>query len=136
MKRDCEPGGEPSPVAAGPTILVVDDQAQMHRLIRRIARGKAQVRSAYSLSEARQALHSDADVQTVLIDLGLPDGSGHELHQWVSQHHPALVARCWICTGGALNPAAAQYIAQPNVQVLHKPVPASTLRAVMTPDVA
>ena len=72
-----------------PVFIVEDDLATRERLARAVAR-EADLRvlgSAGTLAEARAALAGLAPA-VLLVDLGLPDGSGIELIRALSRSHP------------------------------------------------
>lgn len=74
-------------------VLVVEDDANIRALVQTsLAVEGFEVQTAVSLSEARALLlHSPPDV--VVLDLGLPDGDGLELVQYIRRQHalPILV---------------------------------------------
>lgn len=60
-------------------VLLIDDNAELRELVTRaLTRDGHSVRSAASLAAAREAL-SEATPEVVVLDLGLPDGSGMDL---------------------------------------------------------
>ena len=77
--RPGEGGTAAGPVARRLKILLVDDHADTsHAMSRLLSRIGHQVRTAGTLQAAVDAARSDP-VDLVISDLGLPDGSGHEL---------------------------------------------------------
>jgi two-component system, OmpR family, response regulator len=65
-------------------VLVVDDEADVLSVVTRaLARDGHVVSTATSLATARKAL--DPCVELVVLDLGLPDGSGLELCRWLRE---------------------------------------------------
>jgi PAS domain S-box-containing protein len=61
-----------------PCILHVEDDPDVLRVAARAFEGRAHVQAAQSLSEARAVLAA-TDIDVVVLDLGLPDGSGLDL---------------------------------------------------------
>jgi DNA-binding response OmpR family regulator len=67
----------------GMRVLVVDDQDELLDLVERaLARDGHSVVTARSASEGREALANNV-VDLLVLDLGLPDGSGQALCRWV-----------------------------------------------------
>ena len=68
--------GNPREVATRFSALVVEDDAGFREsLALRVARAGCDVREAASLAEARERL-AEAAADVILVDLGLPDGTG------------------------------------------------------------
>ncbi|WP_062515943.1 response regulator transcription factor [Demequina gelatinilytica] len=72
------------------TVLVVDDDPDMADLLATVL-GMADyaVTTAGSVTEAREAVRREPPA-LVLVDLGLPDGSGHELVAHLAARHPEV----------------------------------------------
>lgn len=71
-------------------ILIVDDDPQMRTRLARVCSEvapQALCEMADSLAQARARLDAQS-FQLVLLDIGLPDGSGLELLPWLQQHAP------------------------------------------------
>lgn len=95
------------------TVLVVEDDVRMHELIREILLNEGySLHFAASIEEARAGLRRDS-FKTLLVDLGLPDGSGIELIREVGG-----LTRCLVITSastrahvlGALRAGACGYL--------------------------
>ena len=64
-----------------PSILIVEDDQKLARIVRAYLEGADfRVTHASSLAEARTKLDAETPL-AVILDLGLPDGSGEELCQ-------------------------------------------------------
>ena len=102
-------------------ILHVEDEVSIRDLVRRVleAHGFAVV-STDGVREATRALTERDDIVGALLDIGLADGSGLDLYQWISGHRPALAARVAFLTGSAdeLPPGLLTSLGRP---VLRKP---------------
>src|ERR1051325_7303440 len=109
--------------------LVVDDDAGFREsLALLVARTGCQVREAASLAEARERLaESGADV--ILVDHGLPDGSGIEL-----LHDEAIAANSEgiVITGNATVDSAVQALREGALDYLTKPLDHARLGSVLT----
>lgn len=84
-------------------ILIIDDDAQMRRLLR-----EALLRAGHTVQEAadgQQALHcvSDQVPDLVITDLVMPEQEGIETIRYLHSHHPALPIIA-ISGGGRLGP--------------------------------
>lgn len=66
-----------SPMSENVTVLVVDDNRPLADAFARALSTEYDVRTAYTVADARESL--DPDVDVVLLDRRLPDGSGDEL---------------------------------------------------------
>lgn len=75
-------------------ILIVDDELAVRQRLARVSAKVAPLArsaTAASLSEAR-ALLAHGRFDLVLLDVGLPDGSGLDLLPWMATHAPAVEA--------------------------------------------
>lgn len=82
------------PVSLTPALIVEDEPAMQQRLRRVLATagGDAQqITVADDIAQARQLLGA-GHFGVVLVDIGLPDGSGVELITWLQTHHPHVPA--------------------------------------------
>jgi DNA-binding NtrC family response regulator len=80
------------------TVLVLEDEEGLAELYSAWLSDEYSVRTAYSATEAREKLDEDVDV--ALIDRRLPEGSGDEILDSLSQNHP----RCRRAMVTAVNP--------------------------------
>ena len=71
-----------------PLVLVVDDKRNMVRLMAKVLRGDARVRTAGSGSEALRIVESEP-VEVVLSDLQMPGMDGLELLKKCKERGPA-----------------------------------------------
>jgi CheY-like chemotaxis protein len=69
---------ERSATAGLPSILHVDDDPDVLRVVASAFEGRAAVQTATSLAEAREAMRQRSH-DLVIVDIGLPDGSGLDL---------------------------------------------------------
>jgi signal transduction histidine kinase len=93
-------GGSPTPVharpAAGTRFLVVDDNADAARSLAQLLRTEGyEAVVAFDAEEALRAWREAASFDVCVLDIGLPDMTGHELARRIlatAQHRPLLVA--------------------------------------------
>jgi CheY-like chemotaxis protein/anti-sigma regulatory factor (Ser/Thr protein kinase) len=69
---------ERSTTAGLPSILHVDDDPDVLRVVASAFEGRAAIQAVTSLAAAREALHARSH-DLIILDIGLPDGSGLEL---------------------------------------------------------
>jgi CheY-like chemotaxis protein len=74
-----------------------------------------------TLDEAIALLETGREVDLILCDLGLPGGSGHELHGWISRNRPELLHHIGFVTGGACSPDAQSFLDRVGPPTLLKP---------------
>lgn len=112
-------------------VLVVDDDELVARSLARSLRGHCEVAVARSGSAALDRIEAEPHWDTILCDLMMPGMTGMDLAEAVAARDPALRARMVFITGGAVTPAAREFVARPDVVSLQKPVSvAELLRAV------
>jgi DNA-binding NarL/FixJ family response regulator len=74
-------------------ILVVDDHALVREGLRQVLKGldeNVEVLQAGNCSQAFAFAQAHADLDLVLLDYHLPDGSGLDALRYLGQHHPEL----------------------------------------------
>ena len=101
-----------------PPFLVVEDEALVMGVLRRILTPYAEVRCAASITEALDAIASNSAWSGFVMDRNLGDGDGLDLLAMVRAQHPAVPAL--LCTGqldvGIVNRAfdlGAAYVCKP-----------------------
>jgi len=94
------PAEAAEPVSLSPTLIVEDDPATQERLrhvLSSLGCDESRMSVTDSVAGARQLL-GERGYGVVLVDIGLPDGSGVELIGWLQAHHPgvpAVVISAW-----------------------------------------
>ena len=79
-----------STTLAGRTVLVVEDHPDSRELLVQVLRSlQAHVFTAGNIDEAERAL-SIYKFHLVVSDMKLPDGTGHELIQWIRRQHRGI----------------------------------------------
>jgi DNA-binding NarL/FixJ family response regulator len=75
-----------------PTVALLEDDPFTHERLAGIVRGAADLTLAAAFSDLRGAmtwLAAHEPPQVMLVDLGLPDGSGVDVIRWLRRHSPA-----------------------------------------------
>ncbi len=126
------------PAAAAPAaplrrgrIMIVDDEPQVGRSLRRLAERSHDVLLCTSGREAIALLENDQRFDLILSDLMMPEVTGMDLHDWVGRHHPALARRMVFMTGGAFTPRAAAFMERTEAPTLLKPFGHAEFNAVL-----
>lgn len=68
-----------------PKILHVEDEADVHRIVQHMVEEHCDLLWSRNLDESRKLLESE-DIDLVLLDIGLPDGSGLDLIEDIEKH--------------------------------------------------
>jgi DNA-binding response OmpR family regulator len=117
--------------ASSMAALVVDDNAQMGRLVAKILhRAGHNVIRAGSLVEAKSAVEF-SKFDLVVSDVMLGAGTGVDLHRWILQTRPQLASSFVFMTGGIEEPGLHNYILESGSPLLLKPFPPSQLLEVV-----
>jgi DNA-binding NtrC family response regulator len=110
----------PTPVKV-PTILVVDDEAGLRRVLERIlTRHGYRVLAAGSAETAYELLTSEA-ADALLLDIHLPTMSGLALYLAIIHRWPALEGRIAIMTGDAEAEEVRTWLEHHRCTVIRKP---------------
>jgi PAS domain S-box-containing protein len=116
-------------------VLIVDDEAAVGRTLGRLVADEHHVDTVVSLAQAiariREAIAAGQRYDVVLCDLMMPEGTGMDLHARVMDIDPGLARRMLFMTGGVFTPAAEQFLAQPDIQVIDKPIRRDPLLAAL-----
>ncbi len=114
-------------------VLVIDDEAAVRTIVRRVLGKSHEVVCAEGGLAARELLERDDRFDVLLCDLMMPELSGVELFQWIRCERPALAARVVFMTGGVFTAAARALFSKVSNQRLDKPfTKAQLLDAVAT----
>ena len=129
-----QPPEDPPVVADTPRlrVLVVDDDPQVMQTLGLMLGQLHQVVTVGSGAAAQQQLLQDAAFDVVVCDLMMPDITGMDLHQWVTQQLPEVASRMVFVTGGAFTPKARQFLATIGNTWLRKPLSAKVLLAAVS----
>ncbi|MBA3397489.1 MAG: response regulator [Deltaproteobacteria bacterium] len=116
---------------ATPRVLVIDDEAPIGRMIKRLLRDTAEVTLLTSSRQALALLEAGEDFDLILCDLMMPELTGIEVHAALAQTRPELLSRLHFMTGGAFTQRAQQFVRSIQTSCLDKPLDAATLRALL-----
>jgi DNA-binding NtrC family response regulator len=110
-----------APPANAPTILVVDDEAGLRRVLERIlTRHGYRVLTAGSAETAYELLTSES-ADALLLDIHLPTMSGLALYLAIIHRWPALEGRIAIMTGDAEAEEVRTWLEHHRCTVIRKP---------------
>jgi len=102
-------------------VLVVDDEVEIARLLKRILEAEGHsVTAAYSGSEAREAL-DERTFDLVICDLRMPGMSGQELYAHIKQTQPDLARRVVFLTGDVMSRESQTFLEEAGNQFVSKP---------------
>ena len=122
----------PAPQGPRGRLLVVDDEASVRLLLRRLLGTEHSVQCADSGAAARDLLQSGAEFDVILCDLMMPRLSGMDLHEWAALQQPAAARRMVFMTGGAFTTRARRFLERvPAGRVVEKPFEAADLCALL-----
>ena len=139
------PAKDAAPRATSPTasavagagrrrVLVIDDEAALAAMIRRVLSKDCHVDLAVDAREGLERLAGPDAYDVILCDLMMPDMTGMDLFAEVARRHPGLERRFIFMTGGAFTPRATEFLAQVSNRRLEKPFETSVLRAAVARD--
>ncbi|MFT3713147.1 MAG: response regulator [Archangium sp.] len=97
-------------VPARARVLVVDDEALVGRMIKRILTAHHDVTVSQSVDDAVQVLLRGERFELVLSDLMMPQKTGIDLFHEVAAKWPGLEGRIVFMTGGAFTPTAREFL--------------------------
>jgi signal transduction histidine kinase/ActR/RegA family two-component response regulator len=121
---------ETRPPHEAPRVLVVDDEAAVRHVVRRLGERRGWiVDEAASAEDAFRRLARTDDVDVVLCDLRMPGVGGVGLHDRFAEERPALLERTVFFTGDLASPDVARFAASARRPLLSKPFDAAALAA-------
>jgi PAS domain S-box-containing protein len=123
-------------IAAGPRVLIVDDEPEVGALLADIlSRDAAGIEVAASGQEALQLLVK-REYDAILTDLRMPEMDGPELFRQIEQRWPQRARRVAFITGDALSPTVQTFLAGTGQPYLEKPFVPAEVRKVVQEIVA
>ncbi len=102
-------------------ILVVDDEEKLGRFVSMLLRrsGSYDVTTCTSVADARLLLESGAPWALVITDIVMPNETGLQLVQWLSEHYPDLP--CVVMTAHSNRIVDQQAVQLGAAEIIHKP---------------
>jgi len=91
-------------------VLVVDDEKGIRSAITRLLGREHEVVCAASGIEGQALLERDQGFDLIYFDLMMPERSGIELFEWLTEQNPNLASQVVFITGGAYTPRAEQFL--------------------------
>ena len=111
-----------------PRVLVVDDEEAVRALLSRALRREFDVTTSAGGSDAIGRLLREDLFDAVILDLVMPELSGHDVVEWMRVERPSLLCRTMIATGGSLTTDAESALERLAIPVLRKPFDIPDLR--------
>jgi PAS domain S-box-containing protein len=118
----------PRPAVRRARLLVVDDEEGFCRAVERMLAEEHDVITTTDPFDALRRIEGGERFDLLLTDVVMPRLSGIELHALVAKCAPALGDRTLFVTGGAVNPAVADFLARHRGSVIEKPCGVGALR--------
>ncbi len=109
-------------------VLVIDDEEQIRKELRRMLGRQHEVVTVGSGKQARAVLEMDSAFHAILCDLMMPEITGMELYAWLLSHAPALAPRVIFMSGGAFTPLSATFLESVANPKLTKPFEAAEVK--------
>ncbi|HET6585166.1 MAG TPA: response regulator [Nannocystaceae bacterium] len=134
-----EPTIDATPAAVAPQstsaprgrILAIDDDVMVSGALQRLFGGAHEVSAANSAREALERFAAGERFDLILCDILMPEYTGIELFDRLSDELPEQAARMVFMTGGAFTPEARAFIERVPERVIEKPFDLPTLRALV-----
>jgi PAS domain S-box-containing protein len=117
-------------------VLVVDDEVVFASSLRRLLAREHQVTVVHSGREAIERITGGLEVDVIVCDLMMPDLTGVDVHQHLSEHFPDLARRMIFLTGGAVSSSAQQFLDRIGNRWFEKPCDIQDLRSAIQKWVA
>ena len=111
-------------------ILVIDDEPAILRAFRRVLFSH-EVHIATSGPEAMDKLGEGAPYDVIFCDVMMPEMSGVDVYQRISEHHPGQEHKIVFMTGGAFAEPAAHFFEAVDNPKLKKPFTGSSVRSLV-----
>jgi CheY-like chemotaxis protein len=131
-----EPRRESRPISELPVersrLLIVDDDAMVLSALRRRLRRRYDTITALGGVEGLALLSEDADFDSIVCDLMMPEVDGKSFYDTVKREHPQLADRIVFMSGGAFTPRLRKFAASVSNPVLQKPVSRENLEAMVS----
>lgn len=104
------------------SILVVDNEPALLKLLQRVLAERHQVTTALGGTAAEELIAKNrGQFDLIISDLNMPDVTGADLYEVIIQKYPELRKKFIFITGGVDVPWAKEFLARAGVPVLEKP---------------
>lgn len=123
------------PPGPGGRILVIDDEVEVGRVLKRSLRGHDVV-AVSSGREALDLLATGVTFDVILCDLVMPGLGGPHVHEELQKTRPELCERMIFMSGGAFTPVAEAFARATTCTLVNKPFDMKALRALVAERVA
>ncbi len=111
----------------GRRVLVIDDEASVLKIIRRMLRGYEVTTSLGGRDALEHLLNGEFDL--VLCDVMMPEYTGVDLYERMAKDRPEMSKRFMFVTGGAFTEQTERFLRDVPAEVLGKPFTTTQLRA-------
>jgi len=126
-----EPAPAPGSAERRASILAVDDEPRMGRVIEAALRAHDVV-AITSGAEALVKLRAGEHFDIILCDLTMPEMTGMELYETLERELPDQARRVVFLTGGAFTPKSRTFLERVKNLRIDKPFEVAALRAMVT----
>jgi CheY-like chemotaxis protein len=120
-----------SPAEGRPRILVIDDEALIGAVVKRMLAAEYDVTPVTSAAEGLRLLAEAPAFDLVLCDLMMPDMNGMQVHAQLEVSLPHVAATMVFLTGGAFTGQARDFLDRVPNLCLEKPFDSAKLRNVV-----
>lgn len=120
LPREAEPSART--IIPRRRVLVVDDEPEIGASMHALLEPFHDVEFETSVASASAKLATDAAFDAILCDVMMPGASGVDLLDWLDEHHPKLLSRLVLMSGGILDESLRDRVARSGVPCLDKPL--------------
>jgi two-component system cell cycle sensor histidine kinase/response regulator CckA len=111
-------------------LLVIDDEPNIGKSFER-SLPEHDVTFVDSGREGVRLLDEGRQFDLIFCDVMMPDMTGRDVHEQISERHTAMLDKIVFMTGGAFTERAAEFIERVNAQRVDKPFDLGTIRTVL-----
>lgn len=120
-----------APAEGRPRILVIDDEALIGTVVKRMLAAEYDVTPVTSAVEGLRLLAESPAFDLVLCDLMMPDMNGMQVHAELERTMPQVAATMVFLTGGAFTGQAREFLDRVANLCLEKPFDSAKLRSIV-----
>lgn len=122
------PAKPPAPAAGRKRILIVDDEPDICRTLKRMLGAEHDVMVSASGREALRLLSEGSSFDLILCDLMMPDTTGMDVYDEIARAHPGVERRIVFMTGGTFTARSRDFQQEITNLCLEKPIGMQQLR--------